>query len=68
MTCYRIDPLGDCILIFWYFFIRSILVVLGIASDSLSSSQAQTSQSQAGDTGNSEKEAVTEKSKESSAC
>lgn len=68
MTCYIIVPLGDCILILSFFFIRSILAVLGIASDSLSSSQAQTSQSQAGDTGNSDKEAVTEKSKESSAC
>ncbi|BFG36416.1 hypothetical protein CerSpe_226900 [Prunus speciosa] len=43
---------------------RSILVVLGIVSDS----QAQTSQSQAGDASNSDKEAVTEKSKESSSA
>ncbi|XP_034219881.1 uncharacterized protein LOC117631058 isoform X3 [Prunus dulcis] len=43
---------------------RSILVVLGIVSDS----QAQTSQSQAGDASNSDKEAVAEKSKESSSA
>ncbi|XP_024187491.1 uncharacterized protein LOC112192134 [Rosa chinensis] len=45
---------------------RSILVVLGIVSDS----QAQTSQANTGDASNSDKEAVTEKSKEesSSAC
>ncbi|XP_048320157.2 uncharacterized protein LOC107405425 isoform X2 [Ziziphus jujuba] len=45
---------------------RSILAVLGIASDSQTSSQAQTSQARAGDASNSDKEAVIEKSKESS--
>ncbi|XP_068317168.1 uncharacterized protein [Pyrus communis] len=47
---------------------RSILVVLGIAEIQTSQSQAeaQTSQSQAGDASNLEKDAVTEKSKESS--
>ncbi|XP_061369219.1 uncharacterized protein LOC133312088 isoform X2 [Gastrolobium bilobum] len=45
---------------------RSVLVVLGLASDSQVSSQAQTSQTQAGETSNSDKDTVTEKSKESS--
>ncbi|KAJ1396171.1 Symplekin/Pta1, N-terminal [Sesbania bispinosa] len=45
---------------------RSVLVVLGIASDTQVSSQAQTSQTQTGETSNSDKETVTEKSKESS--
>lgn len=49
---------------FFFFSSRSILVVLGIVSDS----QAQTSQSQAGDASNSDKEAVAEKSKESSSA
>lgn len=51
---------------FGYFLFRSILVVLGIVSDS----QAQTSRANTGDASNSDKEAVTEKSKEesSSAC
>lgn len=48
------------------YFCRSILAVLGIASDSQTSSQAQTSQARAGDASNSDKEAVIEKSKESS--
>ncbi|KAA8517805.1 hypothetical protein F0562_015279 [Nyssa sinensis] len=47
---------------------RSVLVVLGIASDSQNASQAQTTQAQTGDTGNSDKEAVTEKSKELSSA
>lgn len=38
----------------------------GVAPDSQNSSQVQTSQAQTGDTGNSDKEVVTEKSKESS--
>ncbi|GAY65028.1 hypothetical protein CUMW_238090 [Citrus unshiu] len=50
---------------------RSVLAVLGIALDTQTSSQAQTSQAQTsqgqtGDISNSEKEAVTEKSKEES--
>ncbi|KAL2541488.1 HEAT repeat-containing protein [Abeliophyllum distichum] len=45
---------------------RSTLVVLGIASDSQTSSQIQPNQTEAGDTGNSDKETVMEKSKESS--
>ncbi|KAK3018031.1 hypothetical protein RJ639_004521 [Escallonia herrerae] len=44
---------------------RSVLVVLGIASDSPSASHAQTTHDQTGDAVNSEKE-ITEKSKESS--
>eukprot|EP00257_Ricinus_communis_P020865 XP_015580215.1 uncharacterized protein LOC8265046 isoform X1 [Ricinus communis] len=47
---------------------RSILVVLGIAPEQQTSSQAQTSQAQTGDTSNSEKEVLTEKSKESSSA
>ncbi|XP_054780556.1 uncharacterized protein LOC129288158 isoform X2 [Prosopis cineraria] len=45
---------------------RSVLVVLGIASDPQVSSQPQTSQTQTSETGNSEKDTLTEKSKESS--
>ncbi|MBA0677519.1 hypothetical protein Goari_018923 [Gossypium aridum] len=46
---------------------RSMLAVLGLAPDTQSSSQAQTSQAHTGDTSNSEKDAaVIEKSKESS--
>lgn len=45
---------------------RSVLAVLGIALDTQTSSQAQTSQVQTGDISNSEKEAVMEKSKEES--
>ncbi|XVE97089.1 hypothetical protein REPUB_Repub02eG0280700 [Reevesia pubescens] len=45
---------------------RSVLAVLGLAADSQPSSQAQTSQAQTGDTSNSEKDVVAEKSKESS--
>ncbi|XP_050236923.1 uncharacterized protein LOC126686734 isoform X2 [Mercurialis annua] len=47
---------------------RSTRVVLGIDSDQDTSSQAQTSQAQTGDTSNSEKEVLTEKSKESSSA
>ncbi|XP_044496131.1 uncharacterized protein LOC123218660 isoform X2 [Mangifera indica] len=47
---------------------RSVLVVLGIASDSQTSSHAQTSQGQTGDINNSEKETMTDKSKEESSC
>ncbi|OMO85062.1 hypothetical protein CCACVL1_10448 [Corchorus capsularis] len=48
---------------------RSVLAVLGLAPDSQSSSQAQTSQAHTGDTSNSEKDAVAaEKSKESSSA
>ncbi|XVF08283.1 hypothetical protein REPUB_Repub06bG0213100 [Reevesia pubescens] len=47
---------------------RSVLAVLGLAADSQSSSQAQTSQAHTGDTSNSEKDAVAEKSKESSSA
>ncbi|KAL1187492.1 hypothetical protein V6Z11_A01G253600 [Gossypium hirsutum] len=48
---------------------RSVLAVLGLAPDTQSSSQAQTSQAHTGDTSNSEKDAaVTEKSKESSSA
>uniref|UniRef100_A0A5B7B7R4 Symplekin n=1 Tax=Davidia involucrata TaxID=16924 RepID=A0A5B7B7R4_DAVIN len=47
---------------------RSVLVVLGISSDSQNSSQVQTTQAQTGDTVNSDKEVVTEKSKESSSA
>ncbi|XWS43850.1 hypothetical protein CRYUN_Cryun16bG0139900 [Craigia yunnanensis] len=47
---------------------RSILAVLGLAPDSQSSSQAQTSQVHTGDTSNSQKDAVAEKSKESSSA
>ncbi|KAE8719448.1 PHD finger family protein [Hibiscus syriacus] len=43
---------------------RSILAVLGLAMESQSSSQAQTSQAHTGETSNSEKDAVAEKSKE----
>nr|XP_027191107.1 symplekin isoform X2 [Cicer arietinum] len=45
---------------------RSVLVVLGIVSDSQVSSQTQTSQTQTGETSNSDKDTMTEKSKESS--
>ncbi|KMT12330.1 hypothetical protein BVRB_5g102710 isoform B [Beta vulgaris subsp. vulgaris] len=45
---------------------RSILVVLGIASDSQAASQSQSGQPEAGDAGSSEKDVITEKSKESS--
>ncbi|KAI9085134.1 hypothetical protein K1719_032950 [Acacia pycnantha] len=45
---------------------RSVLVVLGIASDPQVSSQPQTSQTQISETGNSDKDTATEKSKESS--
>lgn len=45
---------------------RSVLVVLGIVSDSQVPSQPQTSQTQTGETGNSDKDTMTEKSKESS--
>nr|GMC84140.1 symplekin isoform X1 [Ipomoea batatas]GMC90103.1 symplekin isoform X1 [Ipomoea batatas] len=47
---------------------RSVLVVLGIASDSQSSSQAQPPQPPTDDKESSDKEAVTEVSKESSAA
>ncbi|GAV75491.1 DUF3453 domain-containing protein/Symplekin_C domain-containing protein [Cephalotus follicularis] len=47
---------------------RSVLVVLGIAPDSQTSSQAQSIQAQTEDTINSDKEAVTDKSKESSSA
>ncbi|CAK9133851.1 unnamed protein product [Ilex paraguariensis] len=47
---------------------RSVLVVLGIASDSQNASPVQTTQAQTGETGNSAKDAVTEKSKESSSA
>ncbi|KAB2046735.1 hypothetical protein ES319_D01G256300v1 [Gossypium barbadense] len=48
---------------------RSMLAVLGLAPDTQSSSQAQTSQAHTGDTSNSEKDAaVTEKPKESSSA
>ncbi|KAE8728883.1 HEAT repeat-containing protein isoform 2 [Hibiscus syriacus] len=47
---------------------RSVLAVLGLATESQSSSQAQTSQAHTGDTSNSEKDAVAEKSKESSSA
>ncbi|XP_022745644.1 symplekin isoform X4 [Durio zibethinus] len=48
---------------------RSVLAVLGLAPDSQSSSQVQTSQAlHTGDTSNSEKDAVAEKSKESSSA
>nr|GLL24340.1 uncharacterized protein LOC109159142 isoform X2 [Ipomoea trifida] len=47
---------------------RSVLVVLGIASDSQSSSQAQPTQPPTDDKESSDKEAVTEVSKESSAA
>ncbi|XVE62050.1 hypothetical protein DITRI_Ditri06bG0087800 [Diplodiscus trichospermus] len=47
---------------------RSVLAVLGLAPDSQSSTQAQSSQAQTGDTSNSEKEAVAEKFKESSSA
>lgn len=45
---------------------RSVLVVLGIVSDSQVPSQPQTSQTQTGETSNSDKDTMTEKSKESS--
>ncbi|XP_009598060.1 uncharacterized protein [Nicotiana tomentosiformis] len=45
---------------------RSVLTVLGIESDAQGSSQAPPNQSQTGDMGNSDKEALTEKSRESS--
>ncbi|KAL2902141.1 Symplekin [Bienertia sinuspersici] len=45
---------------------RSVLTVLGIASDSQAGSQSQSGQPEAGDAFSSDKEAVTEKSKESS--
>lgn len=47
---------------------RSVLTVLGIALDSQSASQGQATQSQTGDTGNSDKEVATEKPKESSSA
>ncbi|CAI8601039.1 unnamed protein product [Vicia faba] len=47
---------------------RSVLVVLGIVSDSQVSSQPQTSQTQTVETSNSDKDTMTEKSKESSAA
>ena len=47
---------------------RSVLAVLGLSPDSQSSSQAQTSQAHTGDTSNSEKDALAEKSKESSSA
>ncbi|KAK9290954.1 hypothetical protein L1049_009134 [Liquidambar formosana] len=47
---------------------RSVLVVLGLGPDSQTSSQAQTSQAQTGDTSNSDKEVVMEKTKESSSA
>lgn len=46
---------------------RSTLVVLGLAQDSQASSQAQTSQSQAADTGSSNADAATEVTQESTA-
>lgn len=49
-------------------FFRSVLAVLGLAPDSQSTSQAQSSQAHTGDTSNSEKDAVAEKSKESSSA
>lgn len=52
---------------FWVLFLfRSVLVVLGIVSDSQVPSQPQTSQTQTGETSNSDKDTMTEKSKESS--
>ncbi|KAL1368636.1 hypothetical protein HN51_022800 [Arachis hypogaea] len=45
---------------------RSVLVVLGIVSESQVTSQVQTSQTETAETSNSEKDTVTEKSKESS--
>ncbi|KNA19015.1 hypothetical protein SOVF_065440 isoform A [Spinacia oleracea] len=45
---------------------RSVLMVLGIASDSQAGSQSQSGQPEAGDAGSSDKDAVAEKSKESS--
>ncbi|KAL7169640.1 hypothetical protein ACSBR2_034642 [Camellia fascicularis] len=47
---------------------RSVLVVLGIASETQNTSQAQTTPACTVDAGNSDKEAVTEKSKESSSA
>ncbi|XP_052176977.1 uncharacterized protein LOC127791181 isoform X2 [Diospyros lotus] len=47
---------------------RSTLAVLGIASDSQNFSQPQTTPARTADTGNSDKEAVTEKPKESSSA
>ncbi|XVF55087.1 hypothetical protein PTKIN_Ptkin06aG0008400 [Pterospermum kingtungense] len=47
---------------------RSVLAVLGLAPDSQSSSQPQTSQAHTGDMSNSEKHAAGEKSKESSSA
>lgn len=41
-------------------------MVLGIASDSQAASQSQSGQPEAGDAGSSEKDVITEKSKESS--
>jgi len=51
---------------FFFSFFRSVLVVLGIVSDSQVPSQPQTSQTQTGETSNSDKDTMTEKSKESS--
>lgn len=45
---------------------RSVLMVLGIASDSQAGSQTQSGQPEAGDAGSSDKDVITEKSKESS--
>ena len=46
---------------------RSVLVVLGIASDSQNSSQTQTkTETRTGETSNSDKDTLTEKLKESS--
>lgn len=45
---------------------RSVLVLLGIVSDAQISNQAQTSQTQTDETSLSDKDTVTEKSKESS--
>lgn len=47
---------------------RSVLAVLGISPDSQTSSQAQTTQAPEGDTSNSDKEVVMEKTKESSSA
>lgn len=61
-------PVSDfwCWILYVSYIFRSVLAVLGIASDSQTSSQAQTSQGQTGDINNSEKETVTDKSKEES--
>lgn len=47
---------------------RSVLAVLGISPDSQTSSQAQTTQAPEGDTSNSDKEVIMEKTKESSSA